>query len=745
MKSLVSASVSGSFLCFCLAALVVTPTAAAAAQALPPTEIVIPRVADAPSFADYLEGGSRPGLRITDFRQREPLDLAPGSQATEAYVSYDGTRIYAAFICRQPMATLRARMQKREDIHADDLVGLYLDTFYDRQRAYLFYASPLGVQADGVMTENNGEDFSFDTEWSSHGEITPDGYVVLISVPFKSLRFPATADGQQRWGFGLVRSIRSANETDFWPGNTKRVNGFIAQFATATGVSNVSPGRNLQLTPYGTFTGARFRDAASGGFTRKDEGRAGLDFKLVPRDAMALDFTVNPDFSQVESDEPQVTVNQRFEVFFPEKRPFFLENADFFDSMFTLFFSRRIRDPQFGARMTGKVGQWATGALLMDDRAPGRLVPPTSSLFEHRSVNVVGSARRDFANQSNVGFFGTSRTFGDAANQVGSTSAHVRLNQNWFVDAQVVASRDRDVAGASRNGAATFFGLIRNGRSLNYSAAYNGVSPGFRTSLGFVPRTDMQDVTSFFSYRWYPKTGIIQNLGPNSYIEAIWDYDGRLQDTIVRYPFFIQFKGRTSAFVRHSEISETVGGTTLDQREEVAQVETSFLRWLDVTVSWAEGTKPNYFPANGQAPFLADFNEWNVGVTLKPISRLGISQTFIQSRLDGRAGTVATGAPIFDNRLWRSRVNYQFSREWSLRAILDYSTLDQDARFVDLGTARRFSADVLLTWLLHPGTALYLGYTDGYDTPTSGSLGRTDRLRSTGRQVFLKSSWLLRF
>jgi hypothetical protein len=722
---------------------------AAEAQAPAPTTITIPKVAAAPKFEDYLPGGSMPGLKITDFRQREPKDLEPGSQPTAAYVSYDDQNVYAAFVCTQPRALMRARMQKRENIGSDDLVGLYLDTFHDKQRAYLFYSSPLGIQADGIMTENGGEDFSFDTEWNSKGKLTDEGYVVLIAVPFKSLRFPVRADGKQQWGFSLVRSVRSSNETDFWPGNTSRVNGFIAQFATANGVENVSPGRNFQFIPYGTFTGARYLDNEAGGYARKDEGRAGMDMKFVPRDAVTLDFTVNPDFSQVESDNPQVTVNQRFEVFFPEKRPFFLENSDFFSSTTTLFFSRRVRDPQFGARMTGKFGKWATGALVIDDRAPGHSVARDSIGYNERAYNVVGSARRDLPNQSTIGFFGTSRNFAGSSNQVGESSAHIRLNKNWFLDAEAVGSRNTTLDGITTNGASTFLGFARSGRALSYNVAYNGVSPNFRVPLGFVPRTDIHDVQSFLVYRWHPKNSVVTSWGPNSFVEGTWNYKGELQDYIVRFPISVQFKRQTSIFARHALISETISGLKMKQREDLIQVSSSYLRWLSVDFSLGIGTRPNYFPASGLVPFLGNYQDWNVNFGLKPVSRLALDQTIIWSRLSGRVATPAAGANIFDNVLFRSRANYQFSREWSLRAILDYNSLDPNASVVGFEKGRHFGADVLLTWLPHPGTAFYLGYSDGYDNvrldPTHRVFTTDGELNSTGRQVFVKSSWLLRF
>lgn len=726
------------------------PPAASPTAASPAPHVRIPRVSAPPRLEDYLAEGPRPGLAVTNFLQREPKDLAPATEQTTAYLAYDATNIYVAFVCRTSDKTaLRARMAKRESIFSDDFVGIMLDTFLDKQRAYLFFASPLGIQADGVTTAGSGDDLSFDTEWHTEGRLTDTGYVTWMAIPFKALRFPVTDDHQQHWGMALIRSIPAKDETDFWPAITHKLNGFVTQFGVMDGLENVSPGRNIQLIPYSTFTGTKFLDSSAAAYATHAEGRAGLDAKFVAHDALTFDFTVNPDFSQVESDDPQVTVNQRFEVFFPEKRPFFLENADIFnDTPQTLFFSRRIRDPQVGARMTGKAGRWAIGAIGIDDRQAGRQAAPGTPGAGDRVGAGVLRARYDFSNTSRVGLLTTFRRFGPASNAVGGVDTRARLGPKWFFTGQSVFGTTTALTGATTSGASAYADLSRSGRAFTYDLTYADASPRFHTDMGFIPRVDYRQVAQFMTFRRHPKAGPVIAFGPNSFVQATWNYAGDLEDWIVRIPFQLDLKGQTSLFGRHAFLTEHIAGIELAQREDLLQFSSSRLGWMEVSVSYNHGTRPNYAPAAGLDPFLGTFTDVFASLTFRPTSALLLDETYIGSRLDARAGSPGTGR-IFSNPIVRSRVNYQFSRAWSLRAILDYASVASNPALVALDRTRRASADLLLTWLPHPGTALYVGYTDGYDNvridPLNGVELTSGRLAMTGRQVFVKVSRLFRF
>jgi len=345
-------------LCLILALTCVVLWAPGSAEAQAPgrlaaPELYIPHVERPPTLEDF--AGMRPSrevdgklARVEGLIQRTPRDGQPASQRTEVYLGYDDENLYVIFVCfdSEP-ERIRARLGRREDVFSDDVVEVMLDTFNDKRRAYAFVTTPRGIQRDAIWTEGQGFDGSFDTLWHTRGQITDAGYLAWFSIPFKSLRFPSTP--QQTWGVILRRDIPRVNESSHWPHVSSAVEGRLNQAATLRGLEHISPGRNLQFIPYASFRSFRapdFRDPAQPRFAEEaGEVQAGVDAKIIFQDSLVLDITANPDFAQVESDEPQVTVNQRFEVFFPEKRPFFLENAGYFKTPFNLVFTRRIADP----------------------------------------------------------------------------------------------------------------------------------------------------------------------------------------------------------------------------------------------------------------------------------------------------------------------------------------------------------------------------------------------------------------
>ncbi|HEU4391403.1 MAG TPA: DUF5916 domain-containing protein, partial [Blastocatellia bacterium] len=517
----------------------------------------------------------------------------------------------------------------------------------------------------------------------------------------------------------------------------------------------ISPGRNIQIIPYGSFASARFLDQQIPAFRTDNAFRGGIDAKVVLHDSLTFDFTANPDFSQVESDEPQVTVNQRFEVFFPEKRPFFLENSSYFQTPENLFFSRRIADPQFGVRVTGKMGPWAVAGLAMDDRAPGKQVPEDDPIHGERAAIGVVRIQREFLKQSNIGLFASSVDFASSSNRVAAIDTRINLSPTWTFQGQAIASKTHSLDGERVAGPAYSLGISHNDRHVDYNFSYTDRSPGFRADLGFIPRVDIRELDQFVAYRWRPKKGLIQAYGPNLFTSVNWDRQGRVQDWRVNLPWAMDFSNNTHIFVRRAEFYELFEGQGFREHTNDFEFGSDWLKWLGMSASLSFGKGVNFFPASGLAPFSATTFSGRAGITLRVAPQWRFEQTYIYDRLGTGQGLaqpeVPENTPIFNNHIFRSKLNYQFTRELSLRVILDYNAVLPNTDLISLERTKRLTGDVLVTYLVHPGTALYVGYTDSYenlriDPSVPPSLQRTvSPTTAVGRQFFVKMSYLFRF
>jgi hypothetical protein len=722
--------------------------------------ITIPRVKRPPKLSDFLNGTPREAEKVvTDFRQMDPGDGDPVSQPTTAFLSYDDKNLYVAFIAKDDPKLIRARVAKRKQILDDDRITVNIDASHDHLHAYWFDVNPYAVQLDGITTDGYGDDFSWEGLWYTEAKITSDGYVVLITIPFKTLRFP---DKQvQHWGVMLGRFINRNNEFSMWPYITRRkMPQFVGQFGNLNGLENISPGRNIQVIPYAMAAGSHYLDLPAGlppRLVTEPNFRAGLDAKVVIKDALTLDATFNPDFSQVESDEPQVTVNQRYEVQFPEKRPFFMENASYFATPENLFFSRRIVDPEYGIRLTGKIGRWGLGVFATDDRAPGKALPKTDPSYGNKASNGVLSLQRDFFRDSDVRLFVTDNEFSSGFNRVASLDTRIHLKHNFFLAAQAATSVSRDLALRQTSGNDYYTQLSHSDRKWQYYTNYTDVSPNFQAALGYIPRTDIRQVKSRLGYKWWLEKKVLVDFGPAVIASGNWDRQGRTQDWEMALEWTMEFTRLTQFTYSRAAIFELYQNHEFRKSANFFIFNTGWYKWLAVQSTFAQGTAVNYYPAAGLRPQLGDSQDANVALTIRPTTRLRLDETYIYSHLRAHAGwdlTVGTpgGTPsVYNNHIARSKVNYQFTRQLSLRAIVDYNGVLPNESLVSLTHTKRVGYDILLTYLLHPGTALYAGYTNVYQNllfdPSKPPYLQLSRFPdfNTGRQVFVKLSYAFRY
>ena len=760
--------------------------------------------------------------KVTGFTQRNPHDAEAVSKATEAYLGYDQKNLYVAFVCFDDPAKVRARMSRREDIYDDDQVEIMLDTFHDRRRAYAFQTTPLGVQWDAIWSEasrdeiNGNFDTSFDTVWDSHGKLTNEGFVVLMSIPFKSLRFPAARS--QEWGVILYRGISRLGEDSFWPHISRRIQGRLGQAATLYGLEGISPGHDIELIPYGLMRGYRAldtRDPTNPYFQHADvQGQPGMDAKFVIHDHFIVDATANPDFSQVESEDPQITVNQRYAVYFPEKRPFFLENEDFFRTPMDLFFTRSIGDPSAGIRLTGKDGPYSVGLMSADDRSPGLAVPDYSQYSGMRSYFTVARVSRDIFRQSSIGALYTDwecPTTGER-NRLGGIDTHLKLTATLSLDAQAVDSSSNlnlnceanlyPFSSGNRGNGSHYAGpaekveVRRDGLHFSYEGTYNDITPGFVSIPGFVNRVDIRETAQDVHYRFRPKKGWVLSWGPSVNVRYDFDHSGLRLDTNYLSYFVVRGRGQTTIVLKpYQEFRErlrpqdfcyygyavycsptTLGNQDYHEHEGGATVQTGYLKWATLNASYYWGDSTNFVaspdsppaaPTPYNLPFLAHEDNAKLAVILRPVKPLKIENTYLFDRLRANNSTYlfdqsqfpGIGRGIFNDHILRSKWNWQFTPQLSLRLILQYNALLAGtpgvvSPYTYLPTERQFNADFLITYLVHPGTAIYVGYNSDLQnlnvvpgTPAApGGVSTTAKgYLNDSRQLFVKVSYLFRF
>ena len=756
-----------------LVGLIASPVAA---KDLP--HLTVPKLHRAPVLNEFLDMKGPNDLtsvmaHVDTFTQREPVDGEPAGQQTDAYLGYDDKNFYAVFVCfEDDPGKIRAHLARRENVFGDDIVGFQIDTFLDRQRAFYFIVNPLGIQLDALWTENGGGpesslDLSWDAVWQSQGQITDRGYVVLISVPFRSLRFPPS--DEQTWGIVILRDAQHNDQDTFWPPISQRIEGRMNQAATIDGIRGISGGGNNQVIPYVTARNFEAIDTVDEPTRVKDsfDPDGGVDAKIVFKDSLALDLTANPDFSQIESDQPQVTVNERFEVFFPERRPFFMENAPYFQTPLNLLFTRRIADPRAGARLTGKVGKYAVAAMVIDDESPGKAVPSTDPLYDETAVFGVLRAIRDVGKQSRVGLFFTDRELDDQSNRVFSADARLKLTENWVGSFQAAtSSTDPGGGGSTRTDEAFNVSIDHTGRHYNSHNHYFDVGPEFETQAGFIERSDVRNLHTRQSWTFWPEGDKLISWTPQGFAGHVQDHDGQWLERRYEADVELEFRRSTKLelsflkgddFLRPQDLSDLVEssnpslppvflqGLAFDRRENSVEFDSRLWAAFGYEVRFAKGQGINFVPAVDALPSSVDTTSSRVEATLRLTQPTRLTFSYLGTRLEDRA----SGTRVLTNSIGRARFDWQLTPKWSLRAILEREATDVNPLQTRLEQSRRLNGDLLATYLVNPWTALYLGYNNNRRNqelilnPLGNQLVNTGTdLNKDADQIFVKFSYL---
>ncbi|RLA57260.1 MAG: hypothetical protein DRR04_13120, partial [Gammaproteobacteria bacterium] len=689
----------------------------------------------------------------TNFAEHQPGDQVQPPFRTVVHVAYDDRNLYVAFECfDNDPSQIRALFARRDQIFADDNVLVTIDPFGDATRAYEIGCNPYGIQGDLLFSSNGGEDSRYDLIFDSAARITDEGWEAEFAIPFSSLRFPDTP--VQTWRMDFWRNQpRDVRYQASWAAYDRDEQCWPCQWGTITGIEDVDPAGGLELIPAYTAnqTGERLDD---GSFENGDiKGEPSLTAKYNITSDLSAEATLNPDFSQVESDAVQIDVNTTFALFYPEKRPFFQEGSALWNTYFTPIYTRQINDPSVAGKVLGRSGKTNYGVLAAHDMHSTILLP-----FEERSYvtlngessNVLGRVRTDFGEGTHLGLVGTDRRYDGGGNgSLVGIDGRLRLNRNYQIEAQYLhgfttepndsnltegingetfdgGRYTSDFDGETFDGGAIYASLERNGRRWGFDLDYWDVAPTFRAENGFEVRNSFREGIARTSYLFrFEESTWMEWLQPGVSASRQWNYDGIQKENVMQAWLEGRFRKAQTSF----------HGSYIADEQRYNDVDyTDLYRWhmcfnsrpSDLLVFGANANYGRRIYFSGQAYGMQeDYGFW---FGLKPWDRLLLETNINWSRSEDEN----TGEIFFDSYVMRSKLGLQITRELSARVIVQYN-----------GFYDTWEGDPLLQYQINPFSIFYVGSTRDYAKVSVDPASQQD-WRLTHRQYFLKLQYLFR-
>jgi uncharacterized protein DUF5916 len=720
-------------------AAVVTAHAIASAQPFHGTANMIrltpPRIERAPVIDGALDDSVWAVAAVLDsFTQIDPVEGLPDTTGTQCLVMYDEHHVYVGFRCPADPAGVRAPFLPRQNTDASDWVAVGIDAYHDRRRMAYFQSTPRGIQADGMVVEGQDDDDAVDFLFTSEGRVTEHGYEVEMAIPFSSLRFPRR--NPLTFGFNASRWVPGTGLFVSWAPISSDSGPAVAQIGVLEGIVGIRQGRNLQIIP--TVTGTRSGERVGDGLRyATPETRAGVSAKYGLTSSLTADVTVTPDFSQIEADAGVVDVNSRFAIFYPERRPFFLEGSEIFRTPIEVVYTRRIVDPLYGAKLTGKQGGTSVGVLQALDRDGGAAVPTLpdhfNPYFDRDASYQIARLRQDVGENGTIGVLAGSREQLETYNRGAGLDGRFVLRDKWTLRGQGILSwaRARDYrsaiaaltpaedaaldgelraqVGQTTEGSAWTAGLDRDSRTLNAGVSILDISPRFSADMGFIPRTDQIQLNAFVSPVLYASGATwFQSFSPEIFYYRVHRHGSlrhvgpRTDDEIgVEWDLVLPHSTELSGgyyrvFTRHQ-------GRAFPGQDRVAL--------------WGETSRFATVQAGAFASYGGDvvFEEAVPGRSLR--SEVWADLRFTP-QLDASFSVAGlslerseTGVRYVSAAIPRLRISYQHNRELSFRAITEVDAARRyDPAGLRVPSATGVSLDFLATYLLRPETVAYLGY-----------------------------------
>ncbi len=703
------------------------------------------------------------------FCEFTPEDMTRPEVETRALLTYDESNLYAAFICYDNPDEVRASLWERDNIFRDDYCGILLDTYGDQSWGYEIFVNPLGLQGDLRQLSSGAEELSFDIIFESAGQVTDSGYQVELVIPFASLRFPNTPEQKWRIDFWRDRQ-REARYRYTWGAISRDEPCFMCQWGHVTGIENIKPSTNIEILPSvigyqsGTRVNSEYPNSIFDNTAVDAEVSIGARYGITPNSSAEIAF--NPDFSQVESDAGQIDVNTTFGLQFPERRPFFQEGSDLFNTFINAVYTRSINDPDVAGKFTGQFGRYSMAYLTAYDQNTPIMIPlseRSTAIQVDEAVANIFRVRRAFGENSYLGLLATDRrlidfevdhidTLTGASNRVeiegGSGSIYgldgtLRFLSNYRFDFQVVGSHTKEpgegkpdtirvvdatgatfdrgrhtveLDGESFDGHALYVNFTRSARLWNAQLSYMEYSPTFRTDNGNTTRNDLRHLEFWTLLDFRPNREWLISWQPFLVIGRAWDHGGTInldpgrfadgtRDEWISPELTFNLKGQTTIEVGYLISRERFAGRIfpgIRRWEFYSGTRFTELFALEGTCEFG-----HVVYRNRRAPELGEYFGLSLAASIKPTARLYIGTTFDYAKMDHRDSYFEVhpdaDKELFSGYILRSGITYQFTREWNTRLVLQYDDFDE---VLDI--------ELLLTWQLNSFTVFYIGTNSSY-------------------------------
>ncbi|WP_412971721.1 DUF5916 domain-containing protein [Glaciecola sp. MF2-115] len=692
---------------------------------------------------------------------------------TDVFYYEDGANLYVAYIAHDfKPDDIRVFLRDRDDTWGQDMVGVKIDTYGDGRLAYQYFVNPLGVQTDSIENEMTGnESASWNGIWLSEGRITDKGYVVEFAIPLRLMNFEESEE-EKHWGIEFVRFYPRADELRISHLPTDRDNACnLCQMGGARGFKNARQGESLAIVPTAVLGAARTRDPEqSNDWDYQNNQEVGLNVNWSITPEISLQGTLNPDFSQVEADVAQLSINNTFALFFGERRPFFVKNADYFSSFQNLIYTRNINAPDYGLKITGRKDKHSLGLFVANDEQTTFLVPgnlgSSVASFEEASLNLGGRYRFDYSDDLAIGTVLTLREADHYHNYLSSIDLKYRLSDQDTISAQIIATEteypdelykgfcdeeclnpsDYNESTLRTNKEGSFTGLsyildYRKETSNYYiRARHQYADEGYRADLGFQSQVDRRVSVIGGGYNWWNENSWWNNIN----IDGDWDIshngegeliekelEGRIRisgDYQTRFEVGARKRDRVGLRIDPSILAIDGNSNLFQEYSYKMFFRTSPNQHLNFGVFQRVGDEVDFVNNRlGEQVYIEPFINLNLGRHIK----LNMQHTY--SKLD------SNDKPLFNANLTDIRMTYQFDQKQFFRVTLAYSDISRNQDNYDFDVdedSKNVGFQLLYSYKLNPLTKFFVGYADSaYDNDS------LNKLKTNQQSVFMKFSY----